>query len=397
GKKILQGIFRDITERKQAETALRKSEERFKQVAESAGDWIWEVNDEGLYTYSSPISEKILGYRPEEIVGKRYFYDFFAPKVKEELKKAALETFAKGESFTGLINPNVHKNGSIVILETNGTPIIDDKGNLCGYRGVDRDITERKKAEERQAELIKEVESSNRELNDLVYIMSHDLKTPLRGINTLADWLSTDYADKFDQEGKQRVNLLLRRVDRMYRLIDGILKYSEVGRLGEEIAPVNLDELVPNIISMIAIPGNITITVENELPVIECEKTQITKIFQNLLSNAVKYIDKPQGQIRIECVEEDGFWKFSVADNGTGIDEKYFEKIFQIFQTLSPWDEVGSTGVGLTIVKKIVEMHGGRIWVESKVGQGSTFFFTLPMHEIAIEEEKIPVDASGCV
>ena len=144
-------------ERKQAQESLRKSEERFKQVAENAGDWIWEVNAEGLYTYSSPIVEKILGYKPEEIVGKKYFYDFFAPDVKEKLKKAAFEAFARGESFRGFINPNVHKNGSIVILETNGTPIVDDKGNLCGYRGVDRDITERKKAEKALENLNKQL------------------------------------------------------------------------------------------------------------------------------------------------------------------------------------------------------------------------------------------------
>ncbi len=145
---LLPRTVRYAIERKQTEKALRVSEERFKHVAESAGDWIWEVNAEGLYTYSSPVAEKILGYKPEEIVGNKYFYDFFAPDVKEELKKAAFEAFAQKKNFKRLINANVHKDGSIVILETNGTPITDEKGNLCGYRGTDRDITDRKKAEE---------------------------------------------------------------------------------------------------------------------------------------------------------------------------------------------------------------------------------------------------------
>jgi light-regulated signal transduction histidine kinase (bacteriophytochrome) len=218
------------------------------------------------------------------------------------------------------------------------------------------------------------------------------LKAPLRGINALAKWISTDYADKFDKEGKEQLDLLCNRVDRMHDLIDGILQYSRVGRVKEEKVRVNLNELVPGIIDLVAPPENIIITVENELPVIECEKTRIAQVFQNLLSNAVKYMDKPQGDIRISCVEEGDYWKFGVADNGPGIEKKYYEKIFQLFQTLASRDESESTGIGLTVIKKIVEMYGGRIWVESKVNQGSTFFFTLPKQEAMVEEEKVPAD-----
>ena len=117
------------------------------------------------------------------------------------------------------------------------------------------------------------------------------------------------------------------------------------------------------------------------MPVIECEETRIMQVFQNLLSNAIKYMDKKQGQIKVGCTGEDGLWRFSVCDNGPGIEEKHFEKIFQMFQTLSSRDEYESTGVGLTVVKKIVELYGGGIWVESKVGEGSTFFFTFPKQE----------------
>jgi len=249
---------------------------------------------------------------------------------------------------------------------------------------IARDITERKRAEEKQAELLKEVESTNRELKDFAYIVSHDLKAPLRGVKTLAEWISTDYADKLDEQGKEQIRLLMGRADRMQKLIDGVLEYSRVGRVKENRAVLNLNKVVAEVIDMIAPPENIIITIENELPTIECELTRISQVFQNLLSNAVKYMDKPQGQVRIGCVEEDGFWKFSVSDNGLGIEEKYFEKIFQIFQTLAPRDNVESTGVGLTVAKKIVELYGGRIWVQSKVGQGSTFFFTLPKQEVGV-------------
>lgn len=250
---------------------------------------------------------------------------------------------------------------------------------------ITRDITERKQAEENQAKLIQELKSTNQiveginqELKDFAYIVSHDLKAPLRGIKTLADWISSDYSDKLDENGKEQMNLLLARVGRMHNLIDGVLQYSRVGRSKEEMVQVDLNELITDVIDMVAPPANIAIAVENKLPVIECEKTRIMQVFENLLSNAIKYMDKPRGRVRIGCVEQDGFWRFSVADNGPGIEEKHFERIFRIFQTLSPRDEFESTGIGLTVIKKIVESYGGKIWVQSKVGQGSTFFFTLP-------------------
>jgi signal transduction histidine kinase len=277
-------------------------------------------------------------------------------------------------------------------LTTANQHLEEVKGELeKGNKILSKEITERKKAEQRQAQLLEQLEKTNQELKDFAYIVSHDLKAPLRGINTLAKWISTDYADKFDQEGKEQMDLLLNRVDRMHNLIDGILQYSRIGRVKEERVRVNLNELVPDIIDLIAPPENITIKIENDLPLIECDKTRITQVFQNLLSNAVKYMDKPQGQIRIGCIEEDDFWRFSVSDNGPGIEERHFEKIFQLFQTLAPRDEVESTGIGLTVVKKIVEMYGGRIWVESKVGQGSTFCFTLPRQEMGVTNEKLEV------
>ena len=134
---------------------------------------------------------------------------------------------------------------------------------------------------------------------------------------------------------------------------------------------------------------NIEITIENELPTIECEELHLMQVFQNLLSNAIKYIDKQNGQIRIGCVEEDGFWKFSIADNGPGIEEKHFERIFKMFQALSTRKDFEGTGVGLTVAKKIVELYGGKIWVESKIGEGSTFFFALPKEEMGVNNEKL--------
>jgi signal transduction histidine kinase len=256
------------------------------------------------------------------------------------------------------------------------------------------EIAERLEAEKKQAELIEKVDNINKELKDFASIVSHDLKAPLRGIKSLASWLLDDCADSLGDQGKEQINLLLGRVERMYNLIDGVLQYSIVGRTEEKVVPVNLNKFVPEIIDMLVPPKNISVTVENELPVIECEETQIMQLFQNLLNNAIKYMNKEQGRIKVGCTEENGAWKFSIADNGPGIEEKNFEKIFKMFQVVAVSEEFQGTGVGLTVAKKIVELHGGRIWVESKVGEGSTFFFTLPKKESGVHHEKLEANTA---
>lgn len=214
-------------------------------------------------------------------------------------------------------------------------------------------------------------------------------------IQRLAQWVSDDYADKLDKKGKEQLDLILNQVNRMHNLIDGILKYSRIGHLAEQKVQINLNELMPQIIDMVSAPENIAIVVENELPVIESEQTRITWVFQILLSNAVKCIDKPQGRININCVEEGVCWKFSVADNGPGIEEGHFEKISQAFQTLSPQEKFESTSIGLSLVKKIVETYGGKIWVESKLGQGTTFLFTLPKQNCVVIDAKLETSTVG--
>lgn len=246
------------------------------------------------------------------------------------------------------------------------------------------EIAERKQSENRLAQLLEEVKSANQELNDFAYVVSHDLKAPLRGISSIADWLLTDYATQFDQEGKELISLMISRVHRLHNLIDGILEYSRVGRLKEQIIELDLNKLVPEAIDLVALQENIAIKIENYLPSLYAEKTRIKQLFHNLIGNAAKFMDKPQGQIRIGCQEEEDFWKFWVSDNGPGIEARYFGKIFQIFQRLSSEKESNSTGIGLAIVKKIVEMYGGKIWVESEFGNGSTFFFTLPVSRVVV-------------
>lgn len=244
------------------------------------------------------------------------------------------------------------------------------------------DITVRKLAEQHQAALMEELESINAELKDFAYVVSHDLKAPLRGIRTLADWLVEDLTEQLGQENREQLGLIANRADRMQSLIDGILEYSRIARNREDYKPVDLQNLVSEIIDSLSPPEHIYLEVIDKLPTVQAEPTRMTQLFQNLLSNAIKYIDKDNGHVRIGCTDKDEYWEFFVTDNGPGIEERHFERIFKLFQTLCPRNKSDSTGVGLTVVKKIVELHEGTIWVESQVGEGTTFYFTLPKSKL---------------
>jgi light-regulated signal transduction histidine kinase (bacteriophytochrome) len=233
---------------------------------------------------------------------------------------------------------------------------------------------EEKKVKQRTVEL----ESTNQELDRFAYSVSHDLKAPLRGIGQVVDWIYEDFIDKSNDEQKENMKLMKARVGRMNDLIDGLLRYARVGRVQEMRTRVKLQQLVSDVIDSLQPPKTIEIVVEGEFPTLFCVNVQIEQVFQNLIGNAIRYMDKKMGRIRVGCYSNDLAWVFSVEDTGPGIAKEHFERIFQIFQTLKPRDEVESTGIGLSIVKKVVELHNGRIWVESEVGKGSTFFFTLP-------------------
>jgi len=383
-------IQKEIAERKRAEETLRQSEERLKILFEYAPDAIFLNDTKGNFVDGNKAAEEMVGYAKEELIGKNISETGLLSS--EQISKAFkhLEEIVMGKPTGPDEFTLKRKDGSYVTAEVRTFPV--RIGNQTLGLGIARDITERKKSELSQNELIEKVDKINRELNDFASIVSHDLKAPLRGIKTLANWILADCADKLGDQANEQINLLLDRVERMYNLIEGALQYSRLGQTKGKQVQVNLNNFVPEIINMVVPPENITVTIENELPVIECDETQIMQVFQNLLSNAIKYMDKPQGWLKVGCVEQDGFWKFSVADNGPGIEEKNFEKIFKIFQALPTSPMFEGTGVGLTITKKIVELYNGKIWVESKVGEGSTFFFTLPKQKVGLKNEKLEAD-----
>ena len=397
-----QGVLYDVTaqvELQERTVALCQSEQRFRLVAEATSDLIyeWEVAT-GRLGWFGDIDEA-LGFEPGEFPRT---IEAWAGRIHPDDKAglaSTVERYRKSADGIRVEYRIQRKDGTWCYWAENGLPILDSDGLPLKWIGACVDITERKeyqrnlerlnrelelsvrglsRANKQLEEFARELSWANKQLEEFAYIAAHDLKRPLRGIGTLADWLVMDYSDKFDETGKEQVKLLNTRAKQMSTLIDRIQQYSTLGQTAQEKQQVDLNYVISEVISVFAPPENIQISFEDELPVLVCVETQIIQIFQHLLSNAIKYMDKPVGKIKVNCADDGCFWKFSVTDNGPGINHRYFEKIFKIFQTLSPCDGIESTGIGLSIVKKLVELNNGKVWVESDVGQGSTFFFTLP-------------------
>lgn len=367
-----ESLKKEIDEKNKAKTEL----ERLASIVQSSDDSILSLALDGTITSWNRGAERMYGYTSEEALGQNLGFIYTDERRSET--KEILKKIKNGESIEHYETERLTKEGNIIYVSISYSPIKNRKGKIVGVSGIARDITHRKMAEKEQDRLINKLEITNKELESFAYITSHDLKAPLRAIGSLADWIYSDYIELLDENGKQNLSLLKGRVARMHDLINGILLYSRIGRVKDKRELIDINAYVEDVCKLIEIPENIEVRIENELPTLFFYKAHIIQLFENLLSNAIKFCDKERGVIKIGVIDLPHFWKLYVSDNGIGIDPKYHTKIFEIFQTLQRKDDEESTGVGLSIVKKIVESAGGHIWVESELGEGTTFFFTLP-------------------
>ena len=236
--------------------------------------------------------------------------------------------------------------------------------------------------ERKVLERTRALEEANAELEQFAYAASHDLKEPLRGIHNYARFLSEDYADRLDGPGRERLQALMRLAERMDRLVDALLQFSGAGRVELVLAAADLSTVLAETLQALAgtlVERSVEVRMPAPLPVIRCDRVRVGQVFHNLIGNALKYNDKNHKWVEIGWHHDAGETIFHVRDNGIGIPGKHLEAIFRIFKRLHGRDQYGGgTGVGLPLVKKIVERHGGRVWVESEPGVGSTFYFTLP-------------------
>jgi PAS domain S-box-containing protein len=376
---------------KQALDDLYRSEERFRQIAQSTCEWIWEVDADGLYTFSSPVVEQIVGYKPNEVVGSMHFHDFLAPEAREELKKATLEAFAKKEAFRGLVNPGLHKNGTVVILETTGIPILDKRNRLVGYRGAHTDITERKRAEDeirrlndeleqRVVERTAQLEAMVTELESFSYSVSHDLRAPLRGIDGWSLALLEDCGDQLDERGRKHLGTVRQEAQRMGRLIDELLELSRVTRADMTRRPVDLSDLARSIAERLQNmePGrNVEFIIQPGLTA-HGDPRLLEVMLANLLENAWKFTGKhASARIEFGRTEMEAEPVYFVRDDGAGFDMAHAGKLFGGFERMHSASEFPGSGVGLATVQRIVRRHGGRVWAEAEVEKGATFSFTL--------------------
>jgi PAS domain S-box-containing protein len=382
-RKSEKALAAEIIERKHTGEELKRLGSRNKMILESAGEGIWGVDTHGIVTFINKIGASSLGYDIHELIGKpshrtwHYKRPDDAPYPSEECPIYA--AYKDGIDHTGE-ETFWRKDGSGFPVDFTSRPIIEE-GGITGAVVTFRDITGRKRSEQERERLIGELQRSNKELEQFAYVASHDLQEPLRMVGSYTTLLEKRYKEQLDERAREYIYFAVDGAERMQKLIEGLLAYSRITRRGAEFKRVNLNKVFSAALS------NLSVTVEEaraeiakeELPVVSGDETQMVQLFQNLIGNAVKY-RKPDAppKVHVSGRRDGRSWVFSVKDNGIGIEAKYYEKIFQIFQRLHTRSEYAGTGIGLALCKRIVERHYGRIWVESVPGEGSTFFFSIP-------------------
>ena len=343
---------------------------------------------EHVFTVVNPLYRELVGGRDVEGKSVREGLPELAGQGFYELLD---QVYASGEPFSAremLVRLDRDGDGVVEDLYVDFVyqPLRDGSGRVFGIMAHAVDVSikveARRQIEQKAdelARLARELEQSNRELDQFAYVASHDLKAPLRGIANLTEWIEEDLGDRVTGESREHMRLLKGRVNRMEALIDGILAYSRAGRVRDKVEELDIGALVRDTVELLAPPTTMIVLIDPSLPTIQSERVALQQVFLNLIGNAIKYSGRDDARITVTARPEGtDCYQFSVSDNGQGIAPQYHERIWEIFQMLAPRDKVEGTGVGLSVVRKLVDSRGGRAWLESEPGQGATFHFTWP-------------------
>ena len=383
-EKINEQLRLEVAELRWKEEALRESEKRFRNIALSMVVWIWETDEKGVYTYCSERVQDILGYTPDEMTG-RNFIDLMPPKAAQRFRKEFNEVSENKKIIKDFENWNLHKNGSHICLVTNGVPILDEDGELKGYRGVHKDITEQKRAEEALKEANRKLKKFDRLKSDFVSMVSHEIRTPItimrEGISLCLDRV----IGEITTTQKEVLADTLEHIDRLGRLVTDLLDLSKIeeGKIELRRSLVDLCEIVKKIqknFEKYAHDKDICIysNVPSQPLHNYVDKDKIIQIFHNLINNAIRHT-KPGGKIKIQIEEKHDLVLCCVSDTGVGISEENLTRLFSKFEQFGRKEDPKNkgTGLGLAIAKGLVDKHGGEIWAESELGKGTIFYFTL--------------------
>ncbi len=377
GKMIgLQGSIMDVTEKTLAEQKIAEKAKEINDIRSALDESsiVSITNKNGVFSFVNDNFCTISKYTKEELVGKDQ--RIISGDLSPDFTSTIYKTIINGNIWKGEIR-NLAKDGTYYWEKTTIVPFLDEKGKPYQYIAISADITDQKSAEENLKVALLNLGKTNKELDQFAYVVSHDLKAPLRAINNLSEWIAEDMPD-MPEDVSANFDLLRGRVMRMENLINGVLDYSRIGRVEIEKETIDVKLMLGQIVDSIVPVEGFEVTIDESLPVIISQGILLQQVFSNLISNAVKYNDKPLGRIGCRYKSVSGFHQFSIKDNGPGIEEEYHEKVFKVFQTIEARDVKESTGIGLSIVKKIIEEIGGTIHIESEQNKGCSFIFTVP-------------------
>ncbi len=367
----------DITRLKQAEESLKDSAEQFRNLADSIPNLAFWANGDGYITWYNRRWYEYTGTTPEQMAGWGW-QSVHDPEVLPKVMERWKASIATGEPFD-MEFPLHGADGVFRPFLTRVLPLKDSAGLVLRWFGTNTDISVMKQAEERLMSVLADLERSNKELEQFAYVASHDLQEPLRMISSYTQILAQRYEGQLDEKAHKYIDYAVDGAVRMQGLINDLLAYSRVNTQGKSLETVDSHSVLGTTLRNLAvdIEENRAIVINDDLPIVRADATQLSQVFQNLISNSIKFRGADLPRINISARDVGHEWIFSVQDNGIGIEAKYVDKVFVIFQRLHTRKEYPGTGIGLAICKRIVERHGGRIWYESEPGKGVTFYFTL--------------------